>query len=1115
MTIRISRNAAGNCINFVGSSLPAYFNACLSGEVDADDNTLVSVVNDIQTASNPNGEIRYEFYQIPYTEFADTDGNPFPDAQAAADYITQEGRVLGVSDTGTDLTGIVVNFRLDDTSTSIIMDNGAAFGVNTIKAVPDTDGTIHIHAIGAGVPEDSNEPDDHKHYEKLEASNVQINGVAVAGGLSDVCNALNELFTVGAFESVVVSDPYSTMIADVGGVAAGYTLEGSGAIDPSGNDIFTNTSTGNYAGLKSTATIDQAGEYFSFSIRGEGQIGFGLVHTDESYAAGSYQGNANYADPASFAVSNSAHYGYQFSHWFHPTPNGSWTNYGASTGIVYGPGWYNWESQTDWLAGNPVKIKVGIDENGFIAISSQQNDGSWILHARSSYPVPQGSVFHLGIKSANPAARVYTEPKVHLLAAEVTAPTDLGDQTITVFEDNTGDIAGTLAGGIQFAGTDDNRDNDGFVTTETISDIGDFFQFEWAGGLGDAKVGLFSDQDHAVADLQADRTEWGSDDYIYFGTRLESSGVIRNLYYENGSHTTLASGDADGYGRVGFDAEGRPTIWYSADGITWTAFGRLNQSVPTGTYRFIWIAQGGGDITSLTKGTQSFAPVMYFRYIESPDGNYEWPLFATAEEANYYDANHQGTVGTGTSHTHTYADDPTNTTWYMPDTGSTMTDASAPSGVTFMGAPAAFTEITSLTDSDLTPTVFSASDITQEEGTAINLSVTPAGATWSTSVNISPSGSGLVYDSGAGLIQGTLADVGADTVYTVTVVRANSYGSSTGTMTITATDVAPVQTNLTPWTKALDFSGSNENALQVSPSSSANALRMQGLASLVPANADPSKTSDSSYSRPWATAVVFKYDGSSSNQHIWNSGEGAGSTDDNIYLRIDSAGNLYFGWGRQGAVNECKIVYLGTSTNTNHWHGIYIAHKGTRLSGTNATAANLAAAFDIRWFTTNYTGGVFGSWMDNKSTTANWITTGGRMDRSVTGNFTVGGRGSNRSFHGKVASMVLTHLKLDSDMPTDAEIELMVTDPKKWEDDYRVGQTVRQSFGITNATYSPSNLYSGYGNTQIWLMGDGASDSYSNMIRNDVFPSDQNYTKLNMISMVSNDIQTVNINGLS
>ena len=223
MTIRITRNAAGNCITFIGSSMPAYFNACLSGQVDPDNDQLVSVVNDIQTANDPSGEFRYEFYQIPYTDFADKDGNLFANAQEAADYITAEGNVLGVADVGTSLNGVTCQLPSGlTTNTSVIMDN-AQLGVNTIKAVADTDGTIHIHAIGAGVPEDSSEPDDHKHFEGLEANAVQINGVAVPGGINDVVNALNELFTVGPFEAVAIADPYSTMIADVAGIPALYT----------------------------------------------------------------------------------------------------------------------------------------------------------------------------------------------------------------------------------------------------------------------------------------------------------------------------------------------------------------------------------------------------------------------------------------------------------------------------------------------------------------------------------------------------------------------------------------------------------------------------------------------------------------------------------------------------------------------------------------------------------------------------------------------------------------------------------------------------------------------------------------------------------------------------
>lgn len=111
--------------------------------------------------------------------------------------------------------------------------------------------------------------------------------------------------------------------------------------------------------------------------------------------------------------------------------------------------------------------------------------------------------------------------------------------------------------------------------------------------------------------------------------------------------------------------------------------------------------------------------------------------------------------------------------------------------------------------------------------------------------------------------------------------------------------------------------------------------------------------------------------------------------------------------------------------------------------------------------------------------------------------------------------MVVTTLRSNFAMPTDAEIELMITDPKKWEDDYRIGQLVRWAYSTSITTYNPSNFTYGYGNTHIWLMGDGTSDNYSNMIRNDVHPSDQNYTKMNMISMVSNDIQNVTIPGLS
>jgi len=299
--IRIVRNEAGNCINFYGASNPTYWNACLSGEVDTDKPDTINVINDIITAQT--GVTQYEFYRIPYTDFTDADGNSFNTAQEAADYITEKANVIGLSGEGIDLTGETVCFSLDATSTSIMLDNGYAFGVNTIKAIPNADGTIHIVSNDGA--------DNITHFHHLDAGNTCINGVTVGGGLNDVVNSLNELFTVGAFESVVISDPYSTMVADVAGVdIVSPTYVGGNSIDPVGADVFGSSASGNLNGYLSTEIIDQAGEYFTFDIRVEGTIGMGLVHSQDSYDNGYYSGNATYANPDNFGTYNSQHAGF-------------------------------------------------------------------------------------------------------------------------------------------------------------------------------------------------------------------------------------------------------------------------------------------------------------------------------------------------------------------------------------------------------------------------------------------------------------------------------------------------------------------------------------------------------------------------------------------------------------------------------------------------------------------------------------------------------------------------------------------------------------------------------------------------------------------------------------
>jgi len=1293
MAIRIERNEAGNCINFHGASNPTYWNACLSGEIDPDFPTTVNVLNDIISAQT--GIKEYEYFRIEYTEFVDKEGNAFVDAQACADYITLKANVVGLSGEGIDLTGETVCFSLDATSTSIMLDTGHAYGVNTIKAIPHSDGTVHIVSNDGA--------DDITYFHHLDVANTCVSGSAVSGGLNDVVNTLNELFTVGAFESIVIADPYSTMVADVSGVDTTTSYVGYG-VDPIGADVYGSTNSNSQNGYKTVETIDQAGEYFTFDIRVEGTIGFGLVHSQASYDGNYYSGNANYADPTRFGVGNSGHDGYQFSHWFHPTPNGSWTNYGANTGYSMRAGWSNFngtQEQTDWLAGNPIKVRVGIDSNSFISIETLRNGTDWVVHARTSYPIVDGAGFHLGIKTNDTGARVHTLPKVHKLEVDDT-PTAIGDSNITLL----GDALGTLAAGIATAsGT--NTDN-GFITEEGLSASGEYFEFEVNLGSNHT-VSLVDADTHSVATIAADTSADLINTYSYFGQPINNLGVVTLGHHNwSGLPATVGNRFVATHFRIGFDNQGKLTVWSSTDGVNFIVSKHLSSAAIDGDYRLMYIGRdAGATFETLAKGQLSQAPTMYFRYIESPDDIFHYPLFATEEEANYFDLQNGGT---GTSSTNVYPDEPTFAQWFEPTNGHTHNGTVAPtSAILFEGNPINWTEITSQVDADLAPPSFLDWNLTISELSAVNIAVAPADASFTTTIT-DVNGSGLTL---LGLnIEGTAPEVAGDyntnptDVYTLTVTRTNSYGSTSATITLTVANLtapitaisgfnheaastamidsdtmddgsvthvnntvadgerfiiekAYVETNILPslsatndkyiiglandphdfstlelsdfdtaivweyetasshtfkfyrdgvvqqnivinsmtqafydyaievngtsawliacslnnimnntspadggtfsntyeatniegtapvkihmatlntsgdistddietittptpapsndtsWAKALDFNGASEHTKQVSNSMYAQPMQMGGLANTVGGNSTAGYTSDDISARPFATTVVFKADRHNSNQVIWNQGEGSSNGDDNISLALSSNGDLSLQWGRQGTgVNKCRIAQNISSST---WYGVYIAHTGERLGGGAASASNLADCFDIRLMSSADSFNAVGS---NLSTSSNWITTGQRMDRTVAGDFTIGGRGSSTylSYHGKVSSMLVTTLIRNQALPTTTEIELMITDPTKWVDDYKVGQGYRGSVNNGTTSNFQKDHFLAYRSTMVWLMGDSNNDSYSNGMRNDLYSIDQNWTKMQLNSMVSNDIENVNIPGLS
>ncbi|MCP4996994.1 MAG: hypothetical protein GY934_24940, partial [Gammaproteobacteria bacterium] len=792
-------------------------------------------------------------------------------------------------------------------------------------------------------------------------------------------------------------------------------------------------------------------------------------------------------------------------------------------------------------------IKAVLESDGTISIKAIGDNGEDLVTSIQFDKVTiTGSVVSGGTVPSNVVNALnalFTVSPIGVGAPAPTLPTLAGSATTYTLQEGSTPVTGTPTH-LYTTGSDTSSGHGARLwTNETIDAAGEYFDVKVT-GQGRFILGLVDNNDSSlVAELSNNSGNghsgltWGNAIYDYgsysapwttygrgglglsYGPGWSFSGNDPMMRYNQQVQDNIDNMDANLY-RVGIDNNGYIYVAYYDTGRTNTFIVCARTSVVTPASDYALVVKLWSNNTTIVEApTRSAiddaAPVMNFRYIESPDGVYHYPLFSTEEEAEYYDEIHNGlSAGTGRSHTHTYADDTTNTTWYMPEDSHDPTNYSftvAPSPVTFDGNNVTYSEIPTLENSDLTPPVFSATAVTQEEGTAVNIPVAPAGATWSSSVSISPSGSGLVYD-GYSLVQGTLADVGADTTYTITVVRANSYGSTTGSMTVTATDVAPVTTNDTPWTKALDFSGSSERAEMATSAYHYNPMQMASTSSTVSA---PSAGKTVSNGHPWATTCVFNRDAVNSNQHIWNLGDGAGSSDDNIYLRTEGYnGALIFGWGRQGSLNEHLIA---TSLGSAAWYGVYIGFNGRRLSGSDATSTNLANCFTIKLMFANNNNWIFNPNPGSPPGTGTWTSTGGRMDRAFIGPLTIGGRGSNRSYHGKVASFVTTTLLCGQDMPSNEEILEMTIDPLGWVADYKEGNNFRKSQYTTTGVMpwnsaGPANRQMG---TQIYLMGDGTNDSYSNMIRNQVNPSDQNFTKLNMISMVSNDIQTVNIDGLS
>ena len=901
MAIKVTRNDAGNCITFVGSTNPVYWNSCLEGEINEDNSNNVNVINKIRTVEE--GTTIYEFFNLPYTDFQDKDGNEFVSPSDCAEYITANANVL--SNTGTFIFSQtdLLDAQRDATDTTVLFSNGDIFAVNSLTASSQADGTIKISTVRGN----------------------------------------KDIYTHLRYYNVSVLD----------GVVSGFNTIGA-AVDRL-NEVLGGTTVGSNTGNTQT-TVTTTDSSVTFTVYGDR-----ITET----GSGTTLGYTSTAEAGNFDTSN------------------------------------------------------------------------------------------------------------------------------------------------------------GIYSNETISANGEYFEFEqdsgdWSNSRG-VYIGLFDETTYDVADLDVDVAGNAVKGLLYlrlyptpftFADPTNGAGKINEAGFSNSPQTKTKF-------RLGRDNDGRVYIAHETSTNVFEVICRSESIVAADTelrmFAIMPLANQLNGIRNTTLNEAVLGATLTWYYVESPDTEFYYPLFSSEADAIAVDELY-GTAasGAGAAHTHTFIDEQPNVqTWYMPNTYMFHAQSAAPT----TPAGIAWNEIQTGADANYIPSQFTQS-ITVAEGDNINLQIKPAGDANTYALSNVPTG--LAYNSVSGYLQGTAPEVTGDNVanpsdvYSITVTKANSYGSSVGTLTLTITNEdAPVSTNSTSWTKALDFSGGGEYAKQVSNSMLYQPMQMNGLAAIVSGHSTQGYTSNSSASRPWATAIVFKADRHNSAQIIWNQGEGNSSGDDNISLVLVGNGDLSFEWSRKGTgYNKCVIA---TNISSSNWYGVYIAHSGERLGGNNASAANLADCFDIRIMSSADSFNAVGN---NLSTSSNWTNTGYRMDRTFAGDFTIGGRGSGFSYYGKVASMVVHSLRTNQPMPDATEIKLIITDPTKWETDYLIGNPYRYPTTASDSSNYQKATSAGYKSMQNWIMGDGVNDVYPN-IRNNQRPVFYSYVSMDMISMQANDIETVNISGLS
>ena len=254
----------------------------------------------------------------------------------------------------------------------------------------------------------------------------------------------------------------------------------------------------------------------------------------------------------------------------------------------------------------------------------------------------------------------------------------------------------------------------------------------------------------------------------------------------------------EGWGRGASNSLGEISVSYKSDSSIELFSQTENQTIATLRYKlrdpFFQIYFGADTSHTLSEipvinkfsilNTDIYPYNQTWYYIESPDGIFYYPLFKTSIEARGVDVL---LGGDGTYHSHTYVDDPSNTTWYMPTKNSVMnnTDGAPQNGIWNNLTNILWNQISTNPDNQYLPSSYTNQEHTYLEDTQnISIQYKPTDSFSYTLTGLPP---GWTQDINT--IDGNAEDLshrgyGNIKTYVVYVTKANTYGSVVGTITI-------------------------------------------------------------------------------------------------------------------------------------------------------------------------------------------------------------------------------------------------------------------------------------------------------------------------------------------